>query len=970
MDRSENRYVPGKRSRRGAGHRLGTGGQLFGIIRKMDPFFRIYYIVIIVLFLVQLPFADSQSFSSWPFGGTGDAVCEINDHKDAEMLVTVEENHLSGAAVYGFLNELNLLFTNEKLIMTVTEADTGELLTESVFNVADQPQSAADDNGMYFAFKDEIPKGTHVRIRLHSQGFFKRGVFFELSDEALHDNVTILDGDVSEQTLCLSFKHKKHSLNLLRPLLFLLIEAALGFALMLLHRKFRFPIRSMHAGRTGTDSVRKPVPIRRIALVTAVTALCMVLLAEFAYWRAVSRVSARYDADMVCMDDYDLSSRIAVTDDTVVEQVIRTRKRNFCGIGLAVQNNSDGEEPSSQSFYVSAKEKERLKNVSDTVKYVKGSLLVQVYDNDTDELLVDREYEAGTLMDVTRVIAPGVKSTQVRDNKEKFVWLGFGRNIADSKGREYRIVIRGRDTGEYGIRLSTSGRTNTVLNRDGEIRKSSLCMITFFDVNKGISFWYLIIVAGMMIVVLGVGVLIRVRNIRIEYVFLVSAISMGFLFSLIVPPYCVPDERTHVDTIYRMSNEFLGIREIPGPNRIYKRACDVDSGIRNTMSLAPYMYCEMSEQLFEGAGWDTQLVPAYARNAIDNVTVLNYLPAAAGFTCARLLRRNLLTMIMMARWFNVIAVSWLMFIAVRKAPFGKGVFALIGLLPKMLNQNVSCSYDGMIIAAVFLFLAYVLHIFYEDNVSVGDLLLVVVCGWFLAANKGGAYLPLTAFLLLLPFVRRKNRKMWREIAGYTLLSMLLVFSFKFIVRVSGILVRSSGTAVKAEGKATLYTLSDFFTAPGSLFRVFESTAVIKGQNLLGDVVGINIAQQQVNAPWLIIFAFLILLLIAALNREDGRVWFSPRQKGYIALLTAAGVGLISVSMLLSWTTVGSETIEGLQGRYFLPYVILPFLCLQNRVIARKTTEDQGLLWFADVLLFVTFCNLIISTFSCPVIMMD
>jgi phosphotransferase system HPr-like phosphotransfer protein len=61
--------------------------------------------------------------------------------------------------------------------------------------IANNMQDVSDDTGIFFAFDDEIPKDTEVHVRLHSEGFTNRGVFFELSDEALHDNVTILDGE-------------------------------------------------------------------------------------------------------------------------------------------------------------------------------------------------------------------------------------------------------------------------------------------------------------------------------------------------------------------------------------------------------------------------------------------------------------------------------------------------------------------------------------------------------------------------------------------------------------------------------------------------------------------------------------------------------------------------------------------------------------------------------------------------------
>ena len=61
----------------------GTNNQIRFLTKKIGPFFRAYFLIIFILLIVQLPFIMTQSFSSWPFGGEGDAVYEINDNQDA-----------------------------------------------------------------------------------------------------------------------------------------------------------------------------------------------------------------------------------------------------------------------------------------------------------------------------------------------------------------------------------------------------------------------------------------------------------------------------------------------------------------------------------------------------------------------------------------------------------------------------------------------------------------------------------------------------------------------------------------------------------------------------------------------------------------------------------------------------------------------------------------------------------------------
>lgn len=68
-------------------------------------------------------------------------------------------------------------------------------------------------------------------------------------------------------------------------------------------------------------------------------------------------------------------------------------------------------------------------------------------------------------------------------------------------------------------------------------------------------------------------------------------------------------------------------------------------------------------------------------------------------------------MIMFGRWMNALASILLMWIAIRKLPFGKASFAVFGLFPIILQQIASCSYDGILLGAVFVYMAYAISFF-------------------------------------------------------------------------------------------------------------------------------------------------------------------------------------------------------------------------------------------------------------------
>ena len=53
-------------------------------------------------------------------------------------------------------------------------------------------------------------------------------------------------------------------------------------------------------------------------------------------------------------------------------------------------------------------------------------------------------------------------------------------------------------------------------------------------------------------------------------------------------------------------------------------------------------------------------------------------------------------------------------------------------------------------------------------------------------------------------------------------------------------------------------------------------------------------------------------------------------------------------------------IDGLQGRYFLPIAILPLLAAENGLVRRDGIGDTAILYTADFLLAVTFCEILLA----------
>ena len=149
-----------------------------------------------------------------------------------------------------------------------------------------------------------------------------------------------------------------------------------------------------------------------------------------------------------------------------------------------------------------------------------------------------------------------------------------------------------------------------------------------------------------------------------------------------------------------------------------------------------------------------------------------------------------------------------------------------------------------------------------------------------------------------------------------------------------------------------------------------NTLRLRGDGLLGELVGKNLCQR-----WVFVYAFLFLAWLGILAEKRTPARRKGREKTgsaeetrdlvsrvWIFLLICAGTFLIFLSMLLGFTEKGLGYVDGLQGRYFLPYAPLVFLILQTHRLERKDLTDTMILRAGFFLELLTFFEILCAYF--------
>lgn len=920
---------------------------------------------------------------------------------------------LRGAALLGYENSRSLMFSDETVTAEVFNLETKEKVGQGTLWLKNQTPYPNDETMVYIAFSETVEglAPEQLEVRFSTSGLTRNGIFLYGEKGASEEG---------RGTAARLFYEKK-SWNPIMSILYFLVEFAAGLGCLLLYGERLLPLllRSGKGPKPDQDRYRadhivdptgkgrKPgVPqIKKLGIPVLVIVLCLGMML-YTYIRTVRRTEKSSAADLLTGGTR-ADQVLTLAPGTTARQMLTAGEDEFSGIGILL-SDEEGKKiaPGEETDYSGTLLEWKLFDESGTAELTSGSGTV------------------GDLKKVSSVLETDIKDEKILASAEESAMLSFERPVASSIGKKYvlelSVPLKGAE--QSAVYLLAAGDTNGQIEINGRDDRQSLPLelglMGVYKCNGFLKGMFLRLCAVLILMLTGLYFAAQYfsrADIRpgrqTAAMYLVSALCMGMVFSFMTPAYTISDERTHVDAVYILSNRLLGIRDIPGPSRLFKRACDIDSSIAITMPLTAERYRSVERELFgaapkmnygtvdtEGSGGHNaaesasgdpaslsgrhrpsgrERLAAYTRNSLDNVPVLCYLPASVGFTAARLMGRNLITMVMAARWFNLLACILVMYMAVRRMPYAGAMMAVIGLFPKTLQQMASCSYDGMVIAGIFLFTAYCLAAAFDKEICIADLLVLTLSGIFAASCKGGAYLPVLGMLFLIPAarsgmtIRGKTGLRWYLVCAAAAGSAVFLFAGKFVVRLAGMFGRKSGSAVVGAGTKSLYTVSDFIHAPGKLVHIYLNTLYVRSDGILGELVGKNLSQK-----WYIVYAFLILAILGLLRRftapqKDGMDPDSEKTKEspvgnhihlsgriWILLLAAASTALIFLSMLIAFTSREMPYIDGLQGRYFLPIAPLPFLAAENGLVHRNGIDDTALLYTADVLLALTFCEIL------------
>lgn len=432
-----------------------------------------------------------------------------------------------------------------------------------------------------------------------------------------------------------------------------------------------------------------------------------------------------------------------------------------------------------------------------------------------------------------------------------------------------------------------------------------------------------------------------------EKKYLIFAILLGVLFMIFLPPGQAPDEQNHFRRAYGVAHGNLmvdsGGSQLPD---------DISANLRSTPEKETYR--RILSSILTSAS-DTYTEQKYTNTAIYNP--ICYLPQIIAAIIGRIFNLSILASAYLMEIFNYAAYVTLIYFAIKLIPKFKAFLVFLALSPMALQESVSLAPDAITIGLCLFLIAYVCHMAYEKKgtMSKWEILILYVMATILGFCKI-VYLPLVLLYFLIPAERFGSKKR-KTIHAICIAITVAVLNGAWLLASTKI----AGDGLR-EGVSTATQFSILLRSPLGYLKLVLMTVNELIFVWLDGVLGMSLGAFVVNFPTFYRF-FALTFFIILIAQRDEKIEKMPNRD---RLVMTAIFLLISTFVLtvefLQWTPTNAPLIEGVQGRYFIPIMLLvPLAISRKRSQPSHTnliTENRIIIYciFMDVMAVALFLS--------------
>ncbi|OEC86919.1 MULTISPECIES: DUF2142 domain-containing protein [Methanobacterium] len=470
----------------------------------------------------------------------------------------------------------------------------------------------------------------------------------------------------------------------------------------------------------------------------------------------------------------------------------------------------------------------------------------------------------------------------------------------------------------------------------------------------------------------------KFRDINPQTAFLIIGLIYGLGFLLATPAFQVPDEYEHFYRSLYVSEGHIVPEKLGNLSGVYvpesvKFTSDTVNqewytflqDRDNKTDLAPLLHLQFNSK--------NMVFEDISRIAVITYSPVPYLMSAFAIDLGKLFNLAPLVLMYIGRLANLLVWIFLTYLAIKITPVHKWVFFMLALLPMTIFEAASLSADSFLLGISFLIIAIFFKYAFDDNkkrIGFKEIYILGILLLLVGLAKSN-YILLLFLIFLIPAQKFGNRKNRILVTGSLFLVVVAVVGIWNLI-VNG-LYAPIIPQVSISGQIA-YLLGDPFRFPYLLINTFIS----RGLSYQFLFVGNFWLDIPLPTWWL---GFYLITIIPAALLDKNRINITRNQKLISAVTFILNAIIACALVYITWTPVGQNVIDGIQGRYFIPIFPLLFLLLykvkdfenyykkidsnklviKDKAVVKIIRENLNLILIAYVVIFLSITLLIFIT---------
>ena len=411
------------------------------------------------------------------------------------------------------------------------------------------------------------------------------------------------------------------------------------------------------------------------------------------------------------------------------------------------------------------------------------------------------------------------------------------------------------------------------------------------------------------------------KDLKKEDLFLLIAIPLSTMYLVFMIPTTIPDSYYH----YKIANKVSEFNIFSQTTSVPRELSYYPTGYNELLGISIKVGYKSLNKVSAG-----------------EYHPLLYLFAGIGILVAKLLHFGPMLSIYMGVLFNQIVYLISGYFIIKKMPFGKLLTIIYLLMPMYLHQTISISGDSMLNIFSILYIANVLYIHYDKKkIETTDFILLLISLIFILISKNVYFIMLLFLIMIRKELKEYCKKHKKLSIILIIISLILIFGWTIYYKVITFGNPPTYDRVSAKTKI-LYVLSN----PSYILPIVVSTLRLRTNFYLESSLGGALGHLNIIITDLYVYLNLFILIFSIFAENNK---YEPKKD--FKIISIIVFIIVSCCILgglyLSWGVVTDTFIEGVQGRYFLPVLILlPLLFVKkNKAFKSKYLEPTLIILF-------------------------